>query len=214
MFFLGDELSFPHVDRANEYGLLAVGGDLSMDRLKLAYRSGIFPWYSEGQPISWYSPDPRMVLFPDELKISKSMRQIIRSKRFKVTFNQAFEKVISNCKNIDRSRQDQDGTWITDEMQQAYIKLHQEGFARSIEVWENNELVGGLYGVEMGSVFCGESMFSKVSNASKMALIALSENNNNPYILIDCQVYNEHLASLGAREISRERFLGYLQLQI
>ena len=211
MFFLGDELSFPPVGRANEYGLLAIGGDLSMDRLKLAYRSGIFPWYSQGQPISWYSPDPRMVLFPDELKISKSMRQIIRSKRFKVTFNQSFENVISNCKTIDRSLQDQDSTWITDEMQQAYINLHQEGWAKSIEVWENNELVGGLYGVEVGSVFCGESMFSKVSNASKMALIALSENNNNPYTLIDCQVYNEHLASLGAREILRERFLAYLR---
>ena len=211
MFFLGDELSFPPVGRANEYGLLAIGGDLSMDRLKLAYRSGIFPWYSQGQPISWYSPDPRMVLFPDELKISKSMRQIIRSKRFKVTFNQSFENVISNCKTIDRSLQDQDSTWITDEMQQAYINLHQEGWAKSIEVWENNELVGGLYGVEVGSVFCGESMFSKVSNASKMALIALSENNNNPYTLIDCQVYNEHPASLGAREILRERFLAYLR---
>ena len=211
MFFLGDELSFPPVGRANEYGLLAIGGDLSMDRLKLAYRSGIFPWYSQSQPISWYSPDPRMVLFPDELKISKSMRQIIRSKRFKVTFNQSFENVISNCKTIDRSLQDQDSTWITDEMQQAYINLHQEGWAKSIEVWENDELVGGLYGVEVGPVFCGESMFSKVSNASKMALIALSENNNNPYTLIDCQVYNEHLASLGAREILRERFLAYLR---
>ena len=212
MFILSNQVSFPPVDRASEYGLLAVGADLSMDRLKLAYRSGIFPWYSEGQPISWYSPDPRMVLFPDELKISKSMRQIIRSKRFKVTFNQAFEKVISNCKTIDRSLQDQDSTWITDEMQQAYINLHQEGWAKSIEVWENDELVGGLYGVEVGSVFCGESMFSKVSNASKIALIALSENNNNLYTLIDCQVYNEHLASLGAREISRERFLAYLSL--
>ena len=211
MFILSNQVSFPSVDRANEYGLLALGGNLSMDRLKLAYRSGIFPWYSQGQPISWYSPDPRMVLFPDELKISKSMRQIIRSKRFKVTFNQSFENVISNCKTIDRSLQDQDSTWITDEMQQAYINLHQEGWAKSIEVWENEQLVGGLYGVEVGSVFCGESMFSKVSNASKMALIALSENNNNPCTLIDCQVYNEHLASLGAREILRERFLAYLR---
>ena len=211
MFILSNQVSFPSVDRANEYGLLALGGDLSMDRLKLAYSSGIFPWYSHGQPISWYSPDPRMVLFPDELKISKSMHQIIRSKRFNVTFNQAFEKVISNCKTIDRSLQDQDGTWITDEMQQAYIQLHHQGWAKSIEVWENEQLVGGLYGVEVGSVFCGESMFSKVSNASKMALIALSENNNNPYTLIDCQVYNEHLASLGAREILRERFLAYLR---
>jgi leucyl/phenylalanyl-tRNA--protein transferase len=139
------------------------------------------------------------------------MRQVIRSKRFSVTFNKAFEKVISNCKTIDRSLQDQEGTWITDEMQQAYIRLHQQGWAKSIEVWENNELIGGLYGVEVGSVFCGESMFSKVSNASKMALMALSENNNNPYALIDCQIYNDHLSSLGAREISREDFLGYLK---
>ena len=211
MFILSNQVSFPSVDRANEYGLLALGGNLSMDRLKLAYRSGIFPWYSKGQPISWYSPDPRMVLFPDELKISKSMRQIIRSKRFNVTFNQAFENVISNCKTIDRSLQDQEGTWITDEMQQAYIQLHHQGWAKSIEVWENEQLVGGLYGVEVGSVFCGESMFSKVSNASKMALIALSENNKNPYDLIDCQIYNNHLASLGAREISRARFLHYLK---
>ena len=211
MFFLGDEFSFPPVDRANEYGLLALGGDLSTERLKLAYTLGIFPWYSEGLPISWYSPDPRMVLFPDELKVSKSMRQVIRSKRFSVTFNKAFEKVISNCKTIDRSLQDQDSTWITDEMQQAYINLHQEGWAKSIEVGDNDELVGGLYGIEVGSVFCGESMFSKVSNASKMALMALSENNNNPYALIDCQIYNDHLSSLGAREISREDFLGYLK---
>jgi leucyl/phenylalanyl-tRNA--protein transferase len=152
-----------------------------------------------------------MILFPDELKVSKSMRQVVRSKRFSITFNQSFEKVISNCKTIDRSLQDQKGTWITEEMQKAYISLHQEGCAKSIEVWENDNLVGGLYGIEVGSVFCGESMFSKVSNASKMALIALSENNNNPYALIDCQVYNDHLSSLGAREISRERFLAYLR---
>ena len=212
MFILSNKISFPSVDRTNEYGLLAIGGDLSTERLKLAYTLGIFPWYSEGHPISWYSPDPRMVLFPNELKVSKSMRQIIRSKRFCITYNKSFENVISNCKTIDRSLQDQEGTWITDKMQQAYIHLHQQGWAKSIEVWENNELVGGLYGVEVGSVFCGESMFSKVSNASKVALIALSENNNNPYNLIDCQIYNDHLASLGAREISRERFLAYLSV--
>jgi leucyl/phenylalanyl-tRNA--protein transferase len=211
MFILSDQLSFPSVDYANANGLLAIGGDLSTDRLKLAYKSGIFPWYSEGQPISWYSPDPRMILFPDELKVSKSMRQVVRSKRFSITFNQSFEKVISNCKTIDRSLQDQKGTWITEEMKKAYISLYQEGCAKSIEVWENDNLVGGLYGIEVGSVFCGESMFSKVSNASKMALIALSENNNNPYALIDCQVYNDHLSSLGAREISREDFLDFLQ---
>ncbi len=210
MFILSNQVLFPSVDLANQHGLLAIGGDLSTERLKLAYRSGIFPWYSKGQPISWYSPNPRMVLFPDEIKISKSMRQVIRSKRYSITYNQEFEKVISNCKAIDRSLQDQDDTWITEEMKVAYIKMHQEGWAKSVEVWENDELVGGLYGVEVGSVFCGESMFSRVSNSSKMALIALSKKNNNPYTLIDCQIYNDHLASLGAREIPRNNFLRYL----
>lgn len=211
MVILSNEISFPDVHSADNNGLLAIGGDLSMERLKLAYRSGIFPWYSEGEPILWYSPDPRMVLFPDELKIAKSMRQIIRSNRFRVTFNQAFEEVIRNCKNIDRKNQGQDGTWITDDMQESYIELHKDGVAKSVEVWENNDLVGGLYGVSVGSVFCGESMFSMVSNASKVALVALVQHNEKPYTLIDCQVYNEHLESLGAREISRQGFLGYLQ---
>ena len=210
MVILSNEISFPKAELAESSGLLAVGGDLSLARLKLAYTSGIFPWYSEGEPILWYSPDPRMVLFPDELKISKSMRQIIRSNRFRVTFNQAFEEVIRNCKNIDRNQQGQAGTWITNEMEQAYILLHKDGWAKSVEVWEGDELVGGLYGVEVGSVFCGESMFSKVSNTSKLALIALVQN-NKAYQLIDCQVYNDHLASLGAREIPREDFLHYLQ---
>ncbi len=211
MVILSNEISFPPVKFADQNGLLAVGGDLSLSRLKLAYRSGIFPWYSEGEPILWYSPDPRMVLFPDELKIAKSMRQIIRSNRFRVTFNQDFEEVIRNCKNIDRINQGQDGTWITHEMLDSYVKLHKEGTAKSVEVWEDDELVGGLYGVEAGSVFCGESMFSKVSNASKVALVSLVQNKQNAYNLIDCQVYNDHLASLGAREISREDFLYYLQ---
>ena len=210
MFPLNDEISFPPVKFADQNGLLAVGGDLSLSRLKLAYRSGIFPWYSEGEPILWYSPDPRMVLFPDELKIAKSMRQIIRSNRFRVTFNQAFEEVILNCKNIDRNNQGQDGTWITNEMIDSYIKLHKEGIAKSVEVWDGDELVGGLYGVEAGSVFCGESMFSKVSNASKVALVSLVQNKEKAYNLIDCQVYNDHLASLGAREIPREDFISFL----
>jgi leucyl/phenylalanyl-tRNA--protein transferase len=210
MVILSNEISFPKAELAESSGLLAVGGDLSLARLKLAYTSGIFPWYSEGEPILWYSPDPRMVLFPDELKISKSMRQIIRSNRFRVTFNQAFEEVIRNCKNIDRNQQGQAGTWITNEMEQAYILLHKDGWAKSVEVWEGDELVGGLYGVEVGSVFCGESMFSKVSNTSKLALIALVQN-NKAYQLIDCQVYNDHLASLGAEEIPREQFLQHLK---
>ena len=210
MVILSNEISFPKLESAESSGLLAVGGDLSLSRLKLAYRSGIFPWYSEGEPILWYSPDPRMVLFPDELKIAKSMRHIIRSNRFHVTFNQGFEEVIRNCKNIDRTNQGQGGTWITNEMLDSYIKLHKEGIAKSVEVWEEDELVGGLYGVEAGTVFCGESMFSKVSNASKVALVSLVQNKEKAYNLIDCQVYNDHLASLGAREIPREDFISFL----
>ena len=209
MVILSKEISFPNVKFADQNGLLAIGGDLSTERLKLAYKSGVFPWYSEGEPILWYSPDPRMVLFPDELKIAKSMRQIIRSNRFRVTFNQAFEEVIRNCKNIDRSNQGQDDTWITNEMLDSYVKLHKEGVAKSVEVWEEDELVGGLYGVEAGTVFCGESMFSKVSNASKVALVSLVQNKEMTYNLIDCQVYNDHLASLGAREIPREDFISF-----
>lgn len=208
MIFLTDKIEFPPVHTANEYGMLAIGGDLSVERLELAYSSGIFPWYSEGEPIVWYSPDPRMVLFPKELKISKSMRQILNRNQFKVTSNTAFEEVIANCKSIDRFNQGESGTWITDKMQEAYIKLHKKGIAKSIEVWEKDTLVGGLYGIEVGAVFCGESMFSSVSNASKVAFFYLVETGD--YKLIDCQIYNDHLASLGAREISRENFLGYL----
>jgi leucyl/phenylalanyl-tRNA--protein transferase len=189
---------------------LAVGGDLSPERLLLAYKSGIFPWYNQGEPIVWYSPDPRMVLFPKNLKISKSMKQIIRKNQFRVTFNQHFSEVIANCKNS--YREGQRGTWITDEMEQAYINLHNLGIAKSVEVWEGNELVGGLYGIDLGHIFCGESMFSKVSNASKFAFIYLVQKlEKEDYALIDCQVYNAHLASLGAEEISRETFLAYLK---
>ncbi len=208
MKILTEELVFPSLEEAAEYGLLAIGGDLSVERLKLAYESGIFPWYSEGNPICWYSPDPRMVLFPEELKISKSTKQILNSGRFKVTFNQAFKEVIHQCKNIDRKQQGQDSTWITDEMKEAYIRLHHVGMAKSVEVWEGDSLVGGLYGVEVGKVFCGESMFSKVSNASKIALISLIQTGS--YDLIDCQIYSEHLEKLGAREIPRNEFLSFL----
>ncbi|WP_372792578.1 leucyl/phenylalanyl-tRNA--protein transferase [Lutibacter sp.] len=218
MYLLSKELIFPPVHFANEDGLLAVGGDLSVERLLLAYKSGIFPWYNQGEPIIWYSPNPRMVLFPENLKISKSMRQIIRKEEFTVTYNQNFEAVISNCKTIFRTA-DQGGTWITHEMQQAYIELHKKGIAKSVEVWQhldsaqcNKKLVGGLYGIDLGNVFCGESMFSKVSNASKMAFIYLAQKlEKENYKLIDCQVYNNHLASLGADEISREAFLTYLK---
>ena len=208
MVLLTEELRFPSTDYADEHGLLAIGGDLSVERLKLAYSSGIFPWYSEGQPILWFSPDPRMVLFPDELRVTKSMRQVLNSERFRITFNEAFKEVIGACKTIDRTGQGQYDTWITDDMKQAYIRLYEAGIAKSVEVWEGDELVGGLYGVEVGNIFCGESMFSKVSNASKVALIALVR--SEQYQLIDCQIYSDHLASLGAREIPRETFLGYL----
>ncbi|MDF1517434.1 MAG: leucyl/phenylalanyl-tRNA--protein transferase [Lutibacter sp.] len=210
MYLLSKDLVFPPVYLANKDGLLAVGGDLSPERLLLAYKSGIFPWYNQGEPIIWYSPDPRMVLFPKNLKISKSMRQIIRKNQFRATFNQNFSEVIANCKNS--YREGQGGTWITDEMEQAYINLHNLGVAKSVEVWEGNELVGGLYGIDLGHIFCGESMFSKVSNASKFAFIYLVQKlEKEHYTLIDCQVYNAHLDSLGAEEISREIFLTYLK---
>ncbi|MDP2068734.1 MAG: leucyl/phenylalanyl-tRNA--protein transferase [Lutibacter sp.] len=209
MYLLSKDLVFPSVNLADKNGLLAIGGDLSAERLLLAYKSGIFPWYNPREPIIWYSPDPRMVLFPKNLKISKSMKQIIRKNQFRATFNQNFSEVISNCKNS--YREGQGGTWITDEMEQAYINLHQLGVAKSVEVWEGDELVGGLYGIDLGHVFCGESMFSKVSNASKFAFVYLVQKlEKEHYTLIDCQVYNAHLASLGADEISREIFLTYL----
>ncbi len=201
---------FPPVHLADENGLLAIGGELSVEWLIEAYQNGIFPWYSEGEPICWYSPDPRMVLFPNEVVISKSMRKVFRKNEFQVTFNQDFKSVIRNCKTI--YRKDELGTWITDEMEQAYIDLHQKGIAKSVEVWKDKELVGGLYGVDLGTVFCGESMFSKVSNASKVAFIYLAQKlEQENYKIVDCQVYNDHLASLGAREIPREEFLKFLK---
>lgn len=210
MYLITEKLVFPPIHLANEDGLLAVGGDLSVERLQLAYKSGIFPWYNQGEPIIWYSPKWRMVLFPNEVKISKSMRQVLRKNEFRITFNQNFEDVISNCKTIERNGQG--GTWITNEMQQAYIELNKMGIAKSVEVWENEELVGGLYGIDLGHIFCGESMFSKVSNASKVAFIYLTKKlEKEKYKLIDCQVYNEHLESLGAVEISQKEFLEYLK---
>lgn len=209
MYLLSNEIVFPPVEYANEDGILAIGGDLSAERLMLAYNSGIFPWFSEGEPIIWYSPKKRMVLFPSKLKVSKSMKQILKKDKFQITFNQNFEEVIHQCKTI--ARNDGLGTWITNEMEQAYIKLHKKGFAKSVEVWQNNSLVGGLYGIDLGTVFCGESMFSKVSNTSKLAFIHLvNKMKNENYKLIDCQVYNAHLASLGAEEIPRQEFLRYL----
>ena len=207
IFRLDDRLLFPDTALAEEDGLLAVGGDLSVNRLLLAYQNGIFPWYNEDTPILWYAPHERFVLFPAELKISKSMKQVLKSGRFGVTFNQSFAEVIDACSRIDRKGQD--GTWITTDMKNAYIQLHNEGFAYSVEVWEDEKLVGGLYGVQIGTVFCGESMFSLVSNASKVALISLC--NTGKYELIDCQVHTEHLESMGARFISRKDYLAILQ---
>lgn len=207
IFRLDKRLLFPDVTLAEEDGLLAVGGDLSTGRLLLAYHSGIFPWYNDDTPILWYSPRERFVLFPDELRISKSMKQVLRSGKFTVTYDQCFEKVIEACSAVKRAGQD--GTWITNDMQNAYIRLHSEGYAHSIEVWEQGQLVGGLYGVQIGSVFCGESMFSLTNNASKVALISLC--NSGDYTLIDCQVHTEHLESMGARMISRKEYIGILQ---
>ena len=213
MVWLTDKNEFPKPETSSEEGVIALGGDLSEERLKLAYKNGIFPWYSEGEPIIWYCPPERMVLFPEELKVSKSMKQIIKKGNYSITENTAFNEVIFNCKHIIRD--DDFGTWITDDMEQAYINLHSKGIAKSIEVWiydtdsKKDVLVGGLYGIDLGKgVFCGESMFSLISNASKLAFIHLVEKHN--YKLIDCQVYNDHLASLGAREISRETFLNFL----
>lgn len=212
MIWLTNKIEFPDYKFASKEGVLALGGDLSEARLMHAYQNGIFPWFSEDDPIVWYCPPKRMVLFPEDLKVSKSMKKIIKRDEFIITENKAFEHVIYNCKTI--KRKDDYGTWITDDMQNAYINLHKKGIAKSIEVWRflnsgEKELVGGLYGLEIGNIFCGESMFSKVSNASKLAFIYLVQNKN--YKLIDCQVYNPHLASLGAKEISRTKFLDFLK---
>jgi leucyl/phenylalanyl-tRNA--protein transferase len=207
MIWLTDTIAFPGYEHTSKEGVIALGGDLSVERLTNAYKNGIFPWFSEEDPIVWYCPFERMVLFPEEIKISKSMQKIILKKAFTITENTNFEAVIYNCKNTDRK--DGFGTWITNDMEQAYINLHKKGIAKSIEVWYKDELVGGLYGLEINNIFCGESMFSKVSNASKLAFIHLAK--SEKYKLIDCQIYNAHLASLGAREVRRALFLNILK---
>lgn len=207
MHLLSQKIAFPDVSEATFEGLLAVGGDLSSERLIHAYSKGIFPWFEDDEPLLWWSPDPRFVLFPENLKISKSMKQILRKNMFEVTVNKDFKSVIEQCSIA--KREGQDGTWITDQMTKAYTKLHQLGYAKSVEVWQNNELVGGLYGVDLGNkVFCGESMFTKVSNASKVGFITFVQNSN--YKLIDCQVHTKHLESLGAGSIPRTEFLRFL----
>lgn len=210
VYYVTKDLFFPPVSQANRDGILAIGGDLSTERLLLAYKSGIFPWFDPGDPILWWSPNPRMVLFLDELIVSKSMRSILNRNVFTVTFNQNFRDVISNCQNVKRNGQT--GTWITNDMIEAYCNLNESGIAKSVEVWQNDELVGGLYGIDLGTIFCGESMFSLVSNASKVAFITLVEQlKKENYKLLDCQVYNPHLESLGCREIKRIEFLRILK---
>jgi len=208
---LDDKLWFPPAVNATSDGLLAIGGDLSEKRLLLAYRNGIFPWFENSLPL-WWCPDPRFVLYPSELKISKSMKQVIRSNQFQFTINNCFENVIRNCKKVKR---DLDGTWITDEMEKAYIHLHKKNYAFSAEAWQNEKLVGGLYGIRLGKIFFGESMFSKVSNASKFAFIQyVQQLIKEDARLIDCQLYTNHLESLGARMIPREQFLELLKVYI
>lgn len=213
MYLLTEICYFPPVASASNEGILAIGGDLSPERLLLAYKSGIFPWFNPRETILWWAPSSRMVLFFEDLTVSKSMRNILNRNDLEVTFNQDFKSVISNCRSI--KREGQNGTWISDEMIDAYCKLHELGIAKSVEIWQNEELVGGLYGIDLGNVFCGESMFSKVSNASKVAFIALVNHlKKENYKLLDCQVYNEHLESLGCKEIDRVEFIKILNSYI
>ena len=210
VFTLSKRHSFPPAHLAIKEGLLAVGGDLSVDRLLTAYRSGIFPWYAEGDPILWWSPDPRLVLYPNELRISRSLRRIINKSMFHITFDKAFEAVIRGCAETKRAYGD--GTWITEEMKDAYCRLYRHGYAHSVEAWQSDTLVGGLYGVILGRVFFGESMFSQVSNSSKVAFVSLVENlKRMKFELIDCQVKTDHLMRFGAREIPRKEFLERLK---
>ena len=204
IYALSDDLVFPNPELSEDDGLLAVGGDLSVDRLLVAYSNGIFPWYNKDEPILWWCPKPRFILKPEDIRISKSMKKIIKKVEFVVTFDNDFEGVISNCKSM---RENEEGTWITDEMMQAYINMHNEGYALSVETYLDGELVGGLYGVIIGKCYFGESMFSKVSNASKIALITLAQRLQElNFEFIDCQVYTEHLESMGAKMVEWDEF--------
>ncbi|MCU7614555.1 leucyl/phenylalanyl-tRNA--protein transferase [Chryseobacterium sp. GMJ5] len=204
-----NEISFPDPEIYDGHeGIIAFGGDLSLERIWFAYQLGIFPWYNPDEEILWWCPDPRFVLFPDELKISKSMKKILHHNIFTFTENQNFREVIANCQQI--TRKDQNGTWLSDELMHSFIKLHEYGLARSVEVWQNNELVGGFYGLQIGNVFCGESMFAKVSNASKAGFIHFVQTYRDTLDLIDCQSHTPHLESLGARSIPKKDFLKIL----
>jgi leucyl/phenylalanyl-tRNA--protein transferase len=210
VFRLTEELIFPPPELADDDGLLAVGGDLRVERLLLAYSMGIFPWYSDGDPILWWSPSPRPILLPEELKVSRSLRQTIKKGIYTITMNRAFEGVIRSCSSIRRSQDE--GTWITDEMIDAYIRLHKAGYALSVEAWDGDELAGGLYGVILGKAFFGESMFAKKSDASKVAFVKLAERLKQlGFELIDCQVTTTHLARFGAREVPRPEFINRLK---
>ena len=207
MRWLNDTIEFPPLSEANNDGLLAVGGDLSSKRVLLAYQSGIFPWYEANQPLLWWAPNPRFVLYPSKLKVSKSSKRLLKSKKFEVSVNRNFKDVILACAKV--KRQSQSGTWITDKMIDVYCELHQMGLAKSVEVWLDNKLVGGLYGVQFNEdLFCGESMFSYVSNASKIGFISFIQ--MSEFKLIDCQVHSSHLESLGAEKINRSDFMQHL----
>jgi leucyl/phenylalanyl-tRNA--protein transferase len=209
VYQLSEDLVFPPAHLASREGLLAVGGDLTRRRLLLAYSLGIFPWYSEGEPILWWSPDPRLVLYPDELKVSRSLNKVINKGTFKVTADSAFESVINDCARVRLENSER--TWIVDEMVKAYCSLHESGFAHSVEAWSNDRLAGGLYGVSLGNCFFGESMFTRVSNASKVAFVALVKHLRTlNFALIDCQITTGHLTRFGARQISRARYLDEL----
>ncbi|MEA1787191.1 leucyl/phenylalanyl-tRNA--protein transferase [Arenibacter sp. GZD96] len=208
--FLTERLWFPSVEHATSDGLVAVGGDLDPERILAAYQKGIFPWYSADSPILWWSPDPRMVLYPEEIRVSKSMQKVIHSRQFELTQNRCFSEVLEQCASVPRTGQE--GTWLSAEMKTAYLRLFHMGWAKSYEVWQNGTLVGGLYGLDLGHVFCGESMFSSTSNASKFALIKLAQHlQHKNYHLIDCQMYTPHLERMGARSIARKYFLDVLQ---
>ena len=210
VFLLSDEIKFPPPNLSRKDGLLAVGGDLSQDRLLLAYKMGIFPWYSEPEPILWWSPDPRLVLYPDEIKVSKTLKKVIQNDIFHITIDQAFNQVITSCARI--RLQKNEGTWIVDDMIKSYCELHESGFAHSVEVWHEGELAGGLYGVSLGRCFFGESMFTRISNASNVAFVFLAEYLKSlSFDIIDCQVSTEHLINFGAREIPRKDFLKQLE---
>ncbi|WP_195989376.1 leucyl/phenylalanyl-tRNA--protein transferase [Clostridium sp. D53t1_180928_C8] len=209
IYRLTEEIIFPNPELAEEDGLLAVGGDLSIDRLLLAYCNGIFPWYSDDEPILWWCPKPRFIIKPNEINISKSMKRVFNKGEFKVTFDREFDEVIKNCKEL---RENKEGTWINNEIMNAYIKLFRVGFASSVEVYKEGELVGGLYGVKIGKCFFGESMFSKVTNASKVALISMCKKlEEEGYIFLDCQMHTNHLESMGGKFVSWDEFKIMLQ---